>query len=310
MFVRLSALAAFAILACACGAHGGATPDAARAAPTVTLTIGPLPVVLNEDHRMCAIYNVPAGDAFEVVRIHTSREGLIHHVSLYWDTSATATAPVSAAESTPHDCSHAIDGRYDTATLLFSSLAMDASEDLPGGVSLHMVPGQRLIVEAHTIGVADMTSQATATVELVGATPGMPIAHHATVMRLSNPTISVASGQQTSFFSSCDVPYDVQLFGLTMRANLATDVTIRAWAGIAGDVLFQASPSTEYTTPFVTFPQPRPIVSGEGLAWTCAYDNQGPTSIGFGYEDGDARCIAYGYAYPTASLDGTAIVCP
>jgi hypothetical protein len=68
--------------------------------------------------------------------------------------------------------------------------------------------------------------------------------------------------------------------------------------------------SSDWAHPlFMEFGQPFPVAAGEGLQWTCSYDNTTGAVVTAGQNSTDEMCMTFAYAYPTGSLSAAPYQC-
>ncbi len=55
--------------------------------------------------------------------------------------------------------------------------------------------------------------------------------------------------------------------------------------------------------PITAFDPPLEFDSGEGLRWTCTYENPTTNAVAFGLSAEDEMCFLWGYYYPGPGID-------
>jgi hypothetical protein len=244
----------------------------------------------------------------DVVRFHSSMLGTSHHFNAYKALGANKLEPATAAESAVHDCSPASEQLGGEAAYIFGSALPERTVETPPGVAFHLEPGQRLILEQHVINTTSDVIQGGVTFDLLGAAPDLEIEHHADIIWFANWSFFLSPNQETSSTQHCTVPYDVEIFGLSSHTHkLGKHFSIERWAGGTGENLYE---STDWSHPLYLQPDPRiTLAAGEGLEWTCTWQNSTSQTVIPGKESTNEMCITFASAYPKGSLSADPIQC-
>jgi hypothetical protein len=287
---------------------GGSGGFANPVGESVTLELEPFDVQPGTERQVCKIINLPVDVPIDVVRFHSSMLGTSHHFNAYKALGAGKLEPATAAESAVHDCSPASEQLGGEAAYIFGSALPERTVETPPGVAFHLEPGQRLILEQHVINATPDVIQGGVTFELLGAAPDLEIEHHADIIWFANWGFLLSPNEETSATTHCTVPYDVEIFGLSSHTHkLGTHFSIERWAGSTGEHLYD---STDWSHPPYLEPEPRiALAAGEGLEWTCTWQNTTSQMVIPGKESTNEMCITFASAYPKGSLSGDPIQC-
>ena len=293
------------------GGNGSTTTGSGGSPPavgeTLTLTLEPFDVQPGTERQVCKVVNLPVDVPFDVVRFHSSMTGTSHHFNAY-KALTNLTDPVSAAESEVHDCPPASEQLSGDAAYIFGAAEPERTADMPPGVAFHLVPQQRIILEQHVINATAEVIQGGVTFELASPAEGATIEHHADVIWFANWGFFLPPNQESSATTHCTVPYDVEVFGLMSHTHkLGSHFSIEKWASGNTEHLYD---SEDWAHPL--YAQYEPTVSlaaGEGLQWTCTWNNTTPGLIGPGKNSTDEMCMTFAYAYPKVGLSGDPIQC-
>ncbi len=321
--ILLALLFAFAM---GCGSDspspdgGGGGPDAAAAdadplAPDggnpvgekITLTIEPFDVQAGTERQVCKHVNLPADVPFDVVRMHSSMVGTSHHFNAY-KMLTNPTDPVSPGDAVVHDCSPAQEQLNGDAAYIFGAALPERNLETPAGVAFHLQPQQVIILEQHVINAGESVIQGGVTFELYAPAPSVTIEHHADVMWMANWAIFLPAGQETSSTEFCTVPYDAQIFGLQSHTHsLGVHFSIEKWTPSGTTHVYD---STDWAHPPYLELTPRlALAAGEGLEWTCTWNNTTGNLVTAGQNSTDEMCITFALAYPTTTLSAAPIQC-
>jgi hypothetical protein len=312
-------LFALALVACN-GSEGDPAPGAGGAAggggaaPTnplgeaITLTLEPFEVAPGTERQVCKTVNLPAGAEVDIVRMHSTMQGTSHHFNVYKVLTGDVTAPVTPAEATVDDCAPGADQLGGTAAYIFGSATPERTVDTPAGVAFHLLDGHRIILEQHVINTTTAPIQGGATFELVKAGEGANIEHHADIMWLANWLLFLPALQETAVTERCEVPYDVQVFGLMSHTHgLGTHFSIERYDASGEHHLYDSWDWAH--PPYLALSPMLHMAPGEGFEWTCTYSNPTMDMVMAGQNSTDEMCMMFAYAYPTGSLSAEPYQC-
>lgn len=287
---------------------GGSGGFANPVGESVTLELEPFDVQPGTERQVCKIVNLPVDVPIDVVRLHSTMGDVSHHFNVYKVIAANKLDPVTADESTVHDCSPASEQLGGEAAYIFGSALPERTVETPAGVAYHLEPGQRIILEQHVINATQGVIQGGVTFDLLGAAPDAEIEHHADIIWFANWSFFLQPNQETSSTQYCTVPYDVEIFGLSSHTHkLGKHFSIEKWVGGETEHLYD---SEDWSHPPYMEPEPRiQLAAGEGLEWTCTWQNPTSGTVIPGKESTNEMCITFASAYPTGSLSGDPIQC-
>lgn len=289
-----------------------ATSDGADGAgpvgKTLSYVIEPITVRSGEERQVCKTINIPSDAAFDIVRFESQMRGISHHFNLYKVIDQSAFAPVTAEESTTHDCAPAAEQLRGDAAYIYGSASPERIMETPPGVAFHLEPGQRLILEYHAINYTTEPIEASLQIDLHGAAPDAVIEHHADIIWFANWGFMLPPGRETSDTTRCEVPYDVEIFGLMSHFHeLGTHFTIDA---IQRDTETQVYESEDWSHPvYERYAPALSLAAGDALQWTCTWNNTRDKLVMPNKGSKDEMCMVFAAAYPKTGLSAEPIQC-
>jgi len=275
---------------------------------SITFTIEPFKVAPGTERQVCKVVNLPVTEPMELVRIRSKMQGLSHHFNLYKVIDDRKLEPASPAEAMVRDCAPANEQLSGDAAYIFGSATRERIFDTPEGVAFHLEPGQRLILEYHALNFTPAEVEAELEVELFHAGEGADIRHHASIMWFANWGFILPPGQETSSTRFCEVPYDVEVFGLMSHFHeLGTNFIIEA---VTAEGTTQVYEDDDWAHPkYGEYWPPISLRAGEGLRWTCTWFNHRSHVVLPNRDSTDEMCITFAAVYPKSSLSGPPIQC-
>ena len=267
--------------------------------------IEPFDVPAGSERQVCKYVALPDGAAVDVVSLHSTMTGTSHHFNAYKLLGDGATAPIRDGEGVVHDCQPASGQLEGTQAYIFGAGLPERSYALPAGVSFHLPAKQLLLLEQHVINASDAVIQGGVMFDL--SATATPIEHHAEIGWFANWGFYIQPGTQ-SFTTECDLPYNIELFGLTSHTHsLGIQFDIEHVVGGAGEEIYS---SNDWQHPmFGAYAPTRQLDRGDALRWTCTWDNTTSDIVLPGKESTDEMCITFAYYYPRDTLDATPINC-
>lgn len=289
------------------GAAGGGVGASTPVGETITLSIEAFDVQPGTERQVCKHFNLPADVPFDVVRFHSEMNGTSHHLNVY-KLLTDVTDPVSPADAVVHDCQPASEQLSGDAAYIFGSATPERTVELPAGVAFHLVPQQRIILEQHVINATPDVIQGGVTFEMSKPATDGAIEHHADVIWFANWGFLVPPNQETVETSHCTVPYAVNVFGLMSHTHsLGSHFSIEKWSSSGTQPLYE---SEDWAHPVYLELEPHlSLAAGEGLEWTCTWNNTTGDLVVPGKDSTDEMCMTFAYAYPTEGLSGDPIQC-
>jgi hypothetical protein len=285
------------------GGGGASTP----LGESITLTIEAFDVQPGTERQVCKHFNLPADVPFDAVRFHSKMEGTSHHLNVY-KLLSDVDAPVNPADAVVHDCQPASEQLSGDAAYIFGSATPERTVDLPLGVAFHLVPQQRIILEQHVINATPDVIQGGVTFDMSKPADDITIEHHADVIWFADWNFAIPPNQETVETSHCTVPYDVNVFGLMSHTHaLGSHFAIEKWSNGETEPLYE---SVDWAHPvYQSFDPHLTLAAGEGLQWTCTWNNTTGSLVFPGKNSTDEMCMTFAYAYPVEGLSGAPIQC-
>jgi len=296
--------------AAAGGAGAGAGSSEGGFAPvgeTITLSIDTFDVPAGTERQVCKYFNLPADVPFDVVRFHSEMAGTSHHLNVY-KLLSDPTDTVSAADAAVHDCQPGSEQLAGDAAYIFGSATPERTVDMPAGVAFHLLPQQRIILEQHVINATNEVIQGGVSFEMSRPLEAGSIEHHADVIWFANWAFYIPPNQETDATNHCTVPYDVKVFGLMSHTHaLGSHFSIEKWSADGTEHLYD---NEDWAHPLYQEHDPHMLISaGEGLQWTCTWNNTSGNAVLPGKESTDEMCMTFAYAYPAEGRSADPIQC-
>ena len=288
----------------------GETADAAHVlGEPITLKLESFEVQPGTERQVCKVINLPTDTDIDVVRLESSMTGTSHHFILYEMTDDRALEPVSEDEAVVEDCDPAHEQLAGNAQYIFGAAEPERTLDLPPGVSFHFRAGTRMIVEHHVLNYTPDLIKGDVEVRLYPSAEPEKVEHHASIIWFANWGFYLPPNKKTSSRAHCTVPYDVELFGLTSHFHeLGEHFKIEKWLPSADSELIYedddwAHPKYQEYSPTIS------LKEGEGLQWTCRWNNYREDPVGPGKKSTDEMCITFAAVYPTNQKSAPNIQC-
>lgn len=275
---------------------------------SVKLNIEPFEVKPGTERQVCKHINLPSDVEVDVVRIHSSMAGTSHHFNLYKVIDGTAFDVVTGKQATVHDCSPASEQLSGDAAYIFGAATPERIFDTPKGVAFHLFPGQKLILEQHVINYTAKTVEGGVDLELFFAAPEATIEHHADILWLANWGFFLPPFSEISDTALCKMPYDVEIIGVMSHFHeLGTQFVVEAWTPKGTTQIYEdddwAHPKFEQYSPPVS------LNKGDGIQWTCTWNNTKSKLVMPGKNSTDEMCITFALGYPKNTLSDKPIQC-
>ncbi len=191
----------------------------------------------------------------------------------------------------------------------------------PRGVGVTLHPHQRLLLNSHYINDGDAPITVDVAMNFDAARRGS-IVHHARSFQLGTLRIDVPPFQRGSARATWRTPFPMNVVWMSSHSHKHTESVevdvVRA--GLSPEralVTEKASDPTirDYKAPFLR------LNPGDGIQWTCNYNNPTARPLTFGVTSNDEMCFALGFFFPdddAAPLprvrgcfgNGDGLVCP
>jgi copper type II ascorbate-dependent monooxygenase-like protein len=264
---------------------------------TLSVAIGPIDVAPLDEQTRCIVAELDVTAAAHVVSLSADLSPTTHHIIFY---RAADSTPVS---STPAPCQPFGEVTSGDAPLL---IAQNSTQrvDMPSGVAFTLFAHQKVRFEMHYINTdGSQTRQATATVRL-DTVAAAAVAQTADLLFYGTAGFFLPPHQMSvvgpDFWT---VPAGAKVFALTGHTHrLGTEVTVEKAAGAsaAGQVVYGYDNWSWEEPPLEVLSPPVEFASGEGLRWTCSYDNTTNQLVTFGESALDEMCFIWAWYYPAS----------
>jgi hypothetical protein len=282
------------------GTGGTGTADAggsdAGGSPTYDVGVGPITLAPGEERTVCVDKKITANHPVDVVKIASEMTKGGHHL-VFYKSAATVES------TTPFACQTFRDVLGGTVPLY---IAQKPSTELnfPTGVAYTMPANQMLRVELHFVNTTSQPLAVTGTVHLGEAKEGT-ITDHANLMFYGNVGIILPPQSTATVGPSFHaIAAGRKIFGLTGHQHrLGTSVTIELSpdALTSGTQLYQNTVWDE--PPLTMFNPPIAPAAGQGLRYTCTYNNTTTGIVTFGENADQEMCFLWAYYYPDQGFD-------
>jgi len=302
---------------------GGQT-DAATA-PTLALSIGPIPLAAGQERTICRRFRLPATTAINVVQMDATLAPGSHHLVFY--RSVAKDERLDLYDCPPLDPS---DGRSappsggfpdQDVPIFIAETANHNTLPLPKGVAYHFDAGQMVRLEAHYLNASVDAIQGQGQVSLTlgqqddyqpadimfcGSVQPL-LAQGASSSRLPGltgmPPYGLSPNQETDLpWQFMSMPPGIQMFGITShqhKRGIGMHIEKSTAAETPGTVLVD-SPNWDDPQFKIFAEAPLTFADGVGLRWQCKYNNQDATMSYFGQSaQTDEMCFFWAYYYPS-----------
>lgn len=307
--------AALCGLMAACGDTLESEPTESKALTEDLTHTVEMSVTLNagEEDTQCLDVTLPNTQELAVFRVETTLSALSHHLVIYKSQAETADP-----KPEPYHCfpfSGALIG--EATPMLGSQVRVDALE-LPAGVAYSFAPNQVVRLEMHAINTGTIAAPSEATVKFIGRAK-QDVKYYADQLFYGTLDLHVPA-QQVTTVGPLWLPVDptIKVFALaghTHRYGIDVTASRSTSATDSGTPLYQLDDWQWKSSPTMLFDPPIEFAKGEGLRFSCIFDNTGTQDVGFGKSANDEMCFLFGYYYPAAGYrlcfedDGKASCC-
>ena len=282
------------------GTGGAGTADAGDGGPgvgsTYDIPIGPITLAPGEERTVCIDKKIAANHPVDVVKISSEVTKGGHHLVFYKSAATVET-------TTPFACQTFRDILVGTVPLFIAQKAY-TELNFPAKVAYTMPANQMVRVELHFVNTTSQPLPVSGTVHLGEAKEGT-ITEHANLMFYGNVGIILAPQAMGTVGPTYHaVPEGRKIFGLTGHQHkLGTGVTIELATGALGTGT-QLYKNIDWDDPPLTIFNP-PIApgAGQGLRFTCTYNNTTNTIVTFGENADQEMCFLWAYYYPDQGFD-------
>lgn len=323
-------LALSATLALGCSSDAppgaGATDEPTPAAPdlaspfdpagqdTIRLEMEPFTLQPGQEVTRCMTAHLPTAAPVDVVSIG-SAQSFTHHVIFYREEQDVPDSPTRDCQ--PLDI---LGGGRVQRVPLFIGETPEARLDMPAGVAYRLGARAAYTIEGHYLNASaqPVTTRSAVLLRVAPAgaeTTKADMLFYASVTALNKSYDGKARGLPPGKVTTLapagfHAPREgIKLFGLTSHQHrMGTEFVISKSTGRddPGQELFR---NTDWAhPPLLRFPDDQLLTfdrqRGEGLRWTCTYNNQNDFYLTFGQSAvRNEMCILWGYYYPSQGFD-------
>jgi hypothetical protein len=292
----------------ACSSTAKSVADASDGGGTEDLTLdeGTFTVEAGDEVVYCVRIPMPAafqGRDLAMVGWNSNIPGPMHHYFMFYD-------PTPTPGTTPVPCENG-DAEVPAATaglnlfkmgriLFVAGVGQDSYTD-NAGYGAVLTSNGSFVTNHHVIN-------ATANPVTVGGkftlqvTSASAVPHPTQALSCQTVDISLPPGQQSSVTATCLAPFDLDVTSLSSHAHqdlMVFDTQVYDGTETQPAVIYT---STQWESPTVEqLTTPLHLLTGQGLTFTCHYDNQTGSTIGFGLTATQEMCaVMASYAYPVS----------
>jgi len=296
---RLLLAAALLVFAGACGPAPKKSSDTfqAPAAPAngVQLHIPPFQVAAHSEREMCRFMKAPANADGTIVKIHMVARKNIHHAFVMAVGSDIPDGEVPCF-GIPDEAMQGVD--IPEPLFASSTEVPDEKVDFPSGVGIALKAGEQLIFDYHYVNPTAQPITGEIYLNLDFAPAGAQLQPAKVYVFGNMGGIDIPAHGTESLTTTCTFPNDTHVVSVTPHMHqLGVGFKIMRYDGTQPtDTLYQTDtwddPKTEIFDPVLD------MKAGEGLTFTCDWDNTTDKAVGFGQTSKDEMCFVFGYYYP------------
>jgi hypothetical protein len=303
--MRTLILALFLALTASCSSSAGpgAAADAGPVTQDLVIDEGTFTVPPGQEVVYCVRIPMPAdfqGRDLALVGWDSDVTAPMHHYFMFYDTNSTpGTAPVPCKGTDGSiPASSAGPDQFSTGTLIFVAGKGTTSHTENEGYGAVLARNGTFVTNHHVInsGSQPITVGAKFTLKVAGAAD---VAHPTRALSCETVDINLPPGA-SDVTATCLAPFDLDVVSFSSHAHQdLVKFETRMYDGTTTqpDVLYT---STDWESPTVTdLTTPFHLAKGQGLTFTCHYDNNTGANIGFGLTATTEMCASMNtYAYP------------
>jgi hypothetical protein len=293
------------VLAFGCGSNGGdGDGDGDGDVAEFQMTWGPLTVPAGSESTQCVIKSLGNDTEIRVNEFNNELGATSHHFIVYRIPADTPEQPE------PFPCQPFTD-ILDGAPLMITQKASDTL-NLPDGVAYTLEPDQKIRLEMHYINATDSDQElgATATFRTI---PEGRFEHEADFIFVGDVDINIPPNTSATvgptFLEIPPAMYGVNFFAITGHTHQwGTDVRVGTMPAAGGQesMVYDVEPFNWDEPETVTHAPAFTVPDGGGFNFSCEYNNQSNSTVGFGEGANDEMCFFWAYYYPST---GEARVC-
>jgi hypothetical protein len=244
----------------------------------------------------CHYLKLPSDVDLDVDRIQIAVSGGSHHIHLYRPFDPSYQVPDGF-----ETCNVAVD--FEVWELVAATQLPRSDWQLPPGVAYHFRAGEQLLVQTHFVNVGPLETEGQGRVmmNLNEALPGT-VQHYGGSLFGQDRDVFVPARSRPTLYADCVFPHPITLMAMTGHYHFRGRVFTTNVLDAAGNVGAEIYHHEGYDDPlFLTYDgadAPR-LEAGEGLRWTCTWDNQTDNDYEFGpFTDTNEHCNLFAFYYP------------
>jgi hypothetical protein len=248
----------------------------------------------------CLFVDAPASG--HIARIELVARPGLHHTSV-------ARSPQDYPQGHEEACEIGIPeelmGDYDQVPEpLFASSTSVHHEDVafPAGIAVPLLEGEQLVIDTHTLNATDQATQGEVYINLHFAEP-QDVEHDAHLFTFSNVmNVRIPARSRHTLTTTCTFPDDAVLVTATPHMH-QLGAGVQVWRNDGDQDVELLVDSPGWSAPdTVWFDPPVAVSAGDGLTWSCTWENPGSEPVHFGPTADDEMCTVFGYHAPADGL--------
>ncbi len=295
------------------GGGGGGGGDGTDAAPgtvdadtsgggggdSFSVTWGPKEVPAGEEKTFCVIQRLGNDAKVHIGEITNTLGDASHHFIVYRISEGEVT-------DTPFSCDP-FAGTLDPSkgAPLMVTQKQEETLTFPDGVAITLEPGQLIRLELHYLNATGETQNVSATSTFKTISDDK-FEYEADFLFIGNPDITLpprlSTSLVTNFLPLPDELMGANIFGITGHTHQwGTNVEVGMKIGESGTptMLYEVSPFNWDEPETIRLDPPAVVQPGSGFSFTCDWDNQSDSEVGFGEAVKDEMCFFWAYYYPS-----------
>jgi hypothetical protein len=236
----------------------------------------------------CLITQIPTTDTHRIHRVQHVQTAAVHHMDI-------TVLLYSGAQTMPP-------GLYDCAPLyqmfpklmeeqtLYAAQSPEGDILLPDGIAAVVPPGITVMYELHHVNATTAPVHISSRVNAWDLPPDQPFGGTLGSFTLRARRLDIPPHSDKTEWAQCVMDQDVDMIFMSSHTHkLGRDVHILKYGGAdAGTELFV---NTDWQLPKLqNFSPPLHFAAGEGIELRCHYENDGDTTVNWGFLSTDEMC--------------------
>ena len=192
---------------------------------------------------------------------------------------------------------------FDKWALVIASQLRKTDWELPQNVAFHLRAGEQLLIQTHFVNVGSLetSGEGKVVMNLQDADPGT-ITDYAGALFGQDKDVFVPALSNVSQSAYCTFPNALNMIAETGHYHFRGKrfQTFRYDAGTQGEEIYHHE---GYADPlFQVYDPAIPFAAGQGLEWTCYWENPNDVDYKFGpFTDINEHCNLFAFYYPTGT---------